>query len=380
MKIHKILLGSLCVFAVSCNPGDNASNTTNNTKTLTLGAYGNLCIDSNNVIIYPAPENEVLNARYKVTADNLEVSVYDIKVASESKENRKKAKEDIANSGNYFEVAGMAYFDLKNGPITVTVSVEEQITEARILPESFKITPEINGNTLSFEVDKPQNLTIEINGESVRSLHLFVNNEETDIPDPNDPNVVYFTPGSYRFPAAEIEDGMTVYIAGGAVVHCYVGPHEWYTINPVTGQKNYDKFYMYDLNGKNITFRGRGIIDQSGIPTHSRRIVHVHGENIKLEGVIFRNPSEWTIDIQDSKDVKIDNIKIIGYRAQTDGIEIKSSHDIQIENCFIRSFGYPVVNNKSTNIESRNSIIWNDGENTIENKVAKNNLIHSVFK
>jgi len=355
MKIHIVLLSCLYMPVVLCNASDQG---TNNARALVLGAFGKPAVNTAHVTIYPAPENEVLNTTYKVTADGQEISVYDIKVASGSEEKRIKAKEDIATSGNYFDVAGMVYFDLKRGPVTVAVSVEVPIAKARILPESVGITPEIAGKTLRFSVDKPQNLTVEINGEAVRSLHVFVNAEETDVPDVNDPDVVYFAPGSYRLPAAEIEDGMTVYVAGGAVVHCYVGPHEWYTINPVTKQKNYDKFYMFDLNGKNITFRGRGIVDQGGIAPHSRRIIRIHGEKIKLEGVIFRDASEWAIDIQNSKDVKIDNVKIIGYRAQTDGFEINSSSDVQIENSFIRSLGCPIVTNKSTNIMDKNTAIW----------------------
>jgi len=355
MKTHIVLLSCLYLPAILCY---SSGEETNSAKALRLGAFGKPAVSTRHVTVYPAPENEVLNTKYKVTADGQEVSVYDIKVASGSEENRIKAREDIATSGNYFDVAGMAYFDLRSGPVTVAVSVEVPIAKARILPESLGITPEIKGETLRFNVDKPQNLTVEINGESVRSLHVFVSAEETDIPDVNDPDVVYFAPGSYRLPAAEIEDGTTVYVAGGAVVHCYIGPHEWYTINPVTKQKNYDKFYMFDLNGKNITFRGRGIIDQGGIPTHSRRIVRIHGEKIKLEGVIFRDPSEWAIDIQNSTDVTIDNVKIIGYRAQTDGIEINSSSGVRIENSFIRSFGHPIVDNQSTNIVDKNTVIW----------------------
>ncbi len=348
----------------------------------TAGEVKETTPEKKNFIVYTAPENEVLNTRYRVTVNGENSPVYDVKVASASKDLRQKARQDIPASGNYFETAGMTYFDLHSGSVEVTVTVDEAIKEAYILPEDAGITPQLNGKSLTFTVDHPQNLTVVINGDKVRCLHLFVNGEETDIPDAKDPNVVYFGPGSYRLPAAEIEDGMTVYVAGGSVVRCYVGPHEWYTINPVTKQKNYDKFYMYDLNGKNITFKGRGIVCLNDIPTHSRRAVRVHGENIRMRGVIFRGPSEWAIDVQDSKDVVIDNIKIIGYRAQTDGVDIASSQNVRVENCFIRTFGYPVREQQekvSTNVTIRNSILWNDGGNELPEAIEANNSIYNIF-
>jgi hypothetical protein len=316
-----------------------------------------------NIIIYSAPEDEELNTMFKVTADGISVPVYNIKVAGKD---RNLAMDDKRNSAQYFETTGMTYFDIRKGPVMVTVSVDKVISSAKILPSSYGIVPQINGNSLSFDVDAPKNLTVEINGNEIHSLHIFVNEEETDLPDPKDPDVVYFGPGSYRFPVGELEDGMTVYVAGGAIVHCYVGPHEWFTINKYSGLRNYNKFFMYDLTAKNVTFRGRGIIDQDGIPTHARRSVRINGENINLEGVIFRNPSEWVIDVLDSKNVHINNIKVLGYRADTDGINISSSQNVLVENCFIRTLGNAVSVNDlggykpTENIEVKNCIIWNE--------------------
>jgi len=352
MKKINFVLITLIVFTCSC-------------KREVVSEQENTEIDENisNVIIYSAPENEELNTMFKLTADGMDVPVYNIKVAGKA---RNSAMDDKNNSAKYFETTGMAYFDVRKGTVTVTVSVDNQIIKAKVLPSSYGIIPQINGNRLSFDVNSPKNLTVEINDDEIHSLHIFVNEEETDLPDPKDPDVVYFGPGSYRFPIGELEDGMTVYVAGGAVVRCYVGPHEWYTINDHSGLKNYNKFFMYDLTAKNITFRGRGIVDQDGIPTHARRSVRIHGENVSLEGVIFRNPSEWTIDILDSKDVHINNVKILGYRADTDGINISSSENVTVENCFIRTLGNAISVKSVTgygpakNIEVKNCVVWNE--------------------
>ncbi len=368
IHMKKISLAAIVIslLTVSCTPGHE---TRQEAEEVTAG----------NVIVYPAPANEPLNDRYKVTVDGLESPVYDVKVASASAENRRIADQNIALSGNYFEVAGMTYFDLVQGEATVSVTVNDPVTSVSFLPESSRVI-NIEGNTFSFTVDQPENLTVVVNEDPVRALHIFVNEKETGIPDPKDPDVVYFGPGSYRLPAAELEDGMTVYIAGGSVVRCYVGPHEWYTINPVTQQKNYDKFYMCDLTGKNITVKGRGILCLNDIPTHSRRAIHVKGENISLEGIIIRGASEWAVEICDSKQVNIDRVKIISYRAQTDGINIASSDDIHINNCFIRTFGYPVRTDGSiSGITGGSSILLNDGNRPLETALTEKNSVYTVY-
>ncbi|GHT34769.1 hypothetical protein AGMMS49574_22820 [Bacteroidia bacterium] len=310
MKIFNAGYVALCVLATACNSGGN----TPPKETLVSKPVNN---NSNkSIIVYPAPANERLNATYKVSADGQDIAVYNV-----------KAPQILKNSRDTAEFSGMAYFDFVKGPVTVTVSVDAAISKAEVLPASLGITPEIKDKSISFQIDKPQNLDIQINGDPIHQLHLFVNPEETDVPNPKDPDVVYFGPGSYRLPQMELEDGMTVYIAGGAVVHCYVGPHEWYTLND-KGYKNYNKFYTFDLTGKNITFRGRGIVDQDGIPAYGRRSVLVKGENIKVEGVIFRSPSEWTVVVESSKNVSIDNIKIIGYRPCSQAIMVDGNSDV----------------------------------------------------
>jgi hypothetical protein len=303
----------LCLIAASCHPGGSSVREESSNRPDESAP---------DVVIYPAPSNEPLNTRYKVTANGADVPVYDVKIAPG------------ANSrADTFEIAGMAYFDMKKAPVAVGVIVDAPISKADISPDTAAILSEIDGNRLLFKVNQPCHLSIRINDDH-RPLYLFVNPEESDIPDPKAPEVVYFGPGSYRLPAMELEDGMTVYVAGGSVVHCYVGPHEWYTVNSF-GHKNYDKFYTFDLTGKHITFRGRGIIDMDAIPTHGRRSVRMQGENILLEGVIFRNPSDWTVWVENSRNVSINNIKILGYRTGSDGVNAHSSQSVRIENTYI---------------------------------------------
>jgi hypothetical protein len=318
-----------------------------------------LSAKNSNVVIYPAPEGEALNGTYQVYADNQPVPVYNAKVGAASRWNRERAMDDLPNSHLFYDTAAFAYFDLKNGKVTVAVTVGQSIASAKILPVSYNITPNIKGNTLSFEIDRAQHLTVEINGEHVRSLHIFVNPEERNAPAPTDPNVIYFAPGVHNLSkSVEVGDNQTVYIAGGAVVRCF--------------DDSTDMRASFILKGKNIVFRGRGIIDQENVHRmKARQMVSLVGEDIKMEGVILRNASVWTVTLSKADKVHIDNIKLLGHRANSDGIDICDSWDVLVDNCFIRTLDDLIViktydrEQGSGRIIARKCVLWNEGAHAL---------------
>ena len=343
MKII-VLSWIVCLLAASCNQGKN------------------------DVIVYPAPEGEALNTKFNVSVNGIDVPVYNAKIGMEDKVEREKAMDIRLESHLYYDIAGIASFDMKKGPVKITVSVDEPVTSAKILPTSFGITPAVKGKTVSFEVNKPQHVTVEVNGDHIRSLHIFVNPEETDIPDPNDPDVIYFGPGIHEITSMPVDDNKTVYIAGGAIVRATVGEdEEWVPARwaPAAGTRNY-RGASFILRGKNITFRGRGIFDQELVPNQGRQMMSVTVEGLKMEGVILRNSSTWTVSLRDCKNVHIDNIKILGYRANSDGIDINSSFDVLVENCFLRTLDDLVVvktlrrTGEAGRIHVRKCVLWNE--------------------
>lgn len=321
--------------------------------------------EKSNIIVYQAPVGEALNTTYKVTIASQDIPVYNAKIGMERRANRERAMDDQPNSHLFYDIAGFASFDLKQGSVKITVSVDEKIETAKILPTSFGIIPEIIGKTLIFEIDKPQNIVVEINGEHIRSLHIFANPEETNIPDPNDPNVIYFGPGIHEIASSiEVPDNTTVYVAGGAIVRCYndtiIDPND-----PRSARKARRASFI--LKGKNIALRGRGIIDQENVHRmKARRMISVTGEDVKMEGIILRNSSVWTVSLNNADRVTIDNIKLLGHRANSDGIDICDSWEVLVKNCFIRTLDDLIVvktysrENGSGNILAQKCVLWNE--------------------
>jgi hypothetical protein len=314
------------------------------------------------VTIYPAPSGEPLSTAYRVTVEGQNVPVYVAKVGPADEKRRWKAMDDKKNSADYYDLAAFAYFDMRE-PVKVTVTSPSPISTARILPSALNITPAIQGQTLSFTLSQPKHLTVEINGETIRSLHLFANPPEADTPRPNDPGVIYFGPGVHEISHLVVGDNQTVYVAGGAVVRAIIKPDEKFHISGYSGLRGYSP--SFELKGRNIKFRGRGIIDQGNCTTHARNMLYVRGSDITVEGVILRDASTWTVPVRQSDRVTIRNIKLLGYRANSDGIDICNSRDVMVEDCFIRTLDDLIVikadkgQGEVKRITARRCVLWN---------------------
>lgn len=330
--------------------------------TLVLALGGVLSAAAQNAIIYPSPAGEALSKDYQVTVDGQSVPVYIAKVGPADEKRRWKAMDDKKNSADFFDLAAFAYFDMR-GPVQVTVTSPAAINTARVLPSSLHITPVLKDQTLTFTLAAPKPLTIEINGETFRSLHLFANPPETDVPQPGDPNVIYFGPGVHEITHLAVGDNQTVYVAGGAVVRGIIKPDEKFHISGYSGLRGYTP--TLELKGQNIKLRGRGIIDQDACTTHARHMVSVRGSDITLEGVILRNASTWTVPVRQSERVTIRNLKLLGHRANSDGIDICNCRDVTVEDCFIRTLDDLIVIKSDKGqggvqrITTRRCVLWN---------------------
>lgn len=295
------------------------------------------------------PAGEERSSAYTVQVAGRDVPVYTAKVAPADPALRWKAMDDKVHSAEYFDTAAFAYFDVQR-PVEVSVTCPEPIRSAKILPSSLKIVPVIAGRRLTFSLAEPRLLTVEVNGNWVGALHLFANPPEARAPRPDDPNVIYFGPGIHEVAGVTVGSGQTVYIAAGAVVKG-------------AGDR---RGPVFTLEGEGITVRGRGIIDGSLCPTHSRNLMMVRGRDITIEGVILRDSSVWTIPIRQSDRVTVKNVKLLGYRANSDGIDICNSRDVTVEGCFIRTLDDLIVvkadkgQGPTGRITAKKCVLWNE--------------------
>ncbi|NDW17761.1 glycoside hydrolase [Dysgonomonas sp. 216] len=242
--------------------------------------------------------------------------------------------------------ASMAYFDFSG---TVEVRVQKnngELNSAIISPLSKGIVPEIDGNVISFTIDKPQNLSIECNGNRLNNLHLFAGDIDTNKPDKNDPNVIYFEAG-YHKPTDSINkvfnipSNSTVYLEGGAVL---------------AGKLNCHKV-------ENVKICGRGILLE---PTQAISVDF--SNNITIDGIIALNPRYYTVSGGQSTNITISNLKSFSYQGWSDGLDFMSCRDVVIDNVFMRNSDdcIAIYNHRwdfwgdSRNFLIQNSTLWAD--------------------
>lgn len=305
-------------------------------------------LGATNVRTWSMPAGEEASSDFKVEADGVSVFVSVAHVAPADAQLRWKEMDDVAHSGEYFGIASFASFDMR-APVIVRVTCRDEVKQAKILPTSYGMEPKIEGQQVTFSIDHPGDLTIEINGDTTSSLHLFANPWETNVPAADDLNTIYFGPGIHEVSdPVRVDSGKTLYLAGGAVLRG-VGRN-----GPVV-----------EMIGTNVALRGRGIIDGSGCPIHTRHLLSIQADDVTVEGVILRDSSTWNVPMRRSHHVTMDNVKIFGCRANSDGIDICNSTDVTVEGCFLRTLDDLMVVKTDRGqgpvhqVVVRNCVLWN---------------------
>jgi len=301
------------------------------------------------LITYPAPAGEKCSQDYDVEVDGKSVFVYAV---------------PALHGGP----ASFAYFDF-SGAVRVKISSLHEADSVKILPSSSGIKHELKDNRCEFILSKPANLTVEINGNYERALHLFANPLETDVPRTDDPDVIYFGPGVHEITTLRPKSNQTVYIAGGAILRPVIPQDE----KPVQ-EKNWkgNKVYktLVETTGvQNVKVRGRGILDMGVLPWHARTTMWFEkSKDILVEGIIILDAPAWVVAMHNSTNVTVRNIKQICQRENSDGIDICNSQDVLVEDCFLRNNDDEICVKTTTaapdletkNILVRNCVVWNE--------------------
>lgn len=249
----------------------------------------------------------------------------------------------------------ITYFDFE-GEVEIKVTVPEiNLDTVTVSPLSYGITPKINKeeHTVTFYVTTPDTYTLTFNGMATRAVHIFANELEKEVLDVTDPNVIYIGPGEWDIGNIILKSGQTLYISGGAVVHGIVN------VNFVD----------------NVKVCGRGIIDGSYYPGWGGTSAYIplkfdNCNNISVNGIVLLNPNAWVVQAYSTRNMTIDNIKIVSSRPNGDGISIQSCQDVMVMNSFVRSWDDSlVVKNyaeNSSNIKFMNMQLWTDLAQSME--------------
>jgi hypothetical protein len=256
---------------------------------------------SDKLVVYTAPQGALLNKDFSVKVRQLGnewqvVPNHLIKV------------DEVRETKHHVEEASMAYFDF-SGEVEVSVTFNNgPISKARIRPLSYGIEPVVKGNTLTFKLDQPRNLSVEVNGDIFHNLHLFANPIIENIPDRNDQDVIFFGPGIHEFEndKFQIPSNKTVYIDGGAILRGQLLIH----------------------NAQNVKVMGSGMVE------HTVKMgVHIsNSKNVTVEGIYTTQCATGGSD-----SVTIRNVKSISYYGWGDGLNVFASNNVFFDRVFCRN-------------------------------------------
>lgn len=280
MKRKHIFLAALALLLVSGNP------------TICRGQE---------LVTYPAPASEEVTMKQDFTVqvrtpegEWKNVDTYAVKV---------KAPDNV-------ELASLAYFDF-SGTVEVKVTANAPVEQARIRPLSYNILPDVDGRSITFRLDKPRNLSLEVNGDIFHNLHLFANPIDTNRPAKprTTKDFIYFAPGVHQLPGdmLNVPSGTTVYVAGGAVV----------------------KGCIHVKDAHDVKIAGRGIVhpDKRGEGIRVSR-----SRNVEIEGLITTQ-----CPTGESEHVTIRNVKAISSYGWGDGMNVFASSHVLFDGVFCRN-------------------------------------------
>lgn len=319
-----------------------------------------------------------------------------------------------------------------SGSVEARVQAKGPVTTHRISPTSLGIQGKVSGRDVTFSITQaegvestPRYLVVQI--DDLETLVLLGDPPEPDAPPssgdgifhvvdqfgadpsgatytqpaiqdaidaasssgtPSQPGVVYVPPGIYQVRSdLVVKENVDFYLAPGAVLKADDNNRNYDiegsgTIGPV----------LTINGGSNVTIRGRGEVDASGIAlmdllsqtppvfltqtkAHPRRRViessdEEPSKSVRIEGIVVKDATGWSVELVRMDGVVVQNVKVlnhknIDWKIQNDGINATSSSNVVVNQCFVMTIDdamcakarYKTVGSMD-NVVFANNVLW----------------------
>ncbi len=253
-------------------------------------------------------------------------------------------------------------------PVSFVAVRSGGLSAAELLPSSYGLSHEICGSEVRFTVCRHGHVTILADHDIQQPLTISIDSLREERR-PEEIKGRYFGPGIHPLDTFDFEDGDTLYLAAGAIVVMQPHPAEEQPINlkDWAGKPNFRPGILAH-GKKHITLEGSGLIDFSLLDWHERKpIVFRDCQDVRIRGVTIVNAPEWNLTLFACEDVLVEEVKIIGYRENSDGIDLVSTKRAVVQDCFLHT-GDDAVCVKAMvrgrcggkDILVQRCIVWND--------------------
>lgn len=224
------------------------------------------------------------------------------------------------NEFNLYPIT-ISSLDYNQGPLEVRAQYGAGVVQsATIRPTSLGIEATVEGDIISFTLDRHVDLMLEINNDKWQALHLLTNEIDDDAPNQDSENVWYFGPGLNNGSAYAKVDGGNLTVPSDTTVYLDSGAF-------LTARLLFN-------NVSNSGIRGQGFLYNS---PNGGAILIEGSSNILVEGVTSLNASGFSLTTGEAKNVHINRYRSFSSAGNGDGLDFFCSQDILAENCFLRN-------------------------------------------
>ena len=203
------------------------------------------------------------------------------------------------------------------------VESERPLAEPVIRPLSSGLKAErVSENCVTVDMKEPRSFSLEFGGEIIGNLLVFMVPERDDLPDPASRDVIYYGRGEHDVGMLYLSrDNVTVFLDEGAVFR--------------------GKLHL--MGCRNVRLIGAGRIDDERSSKRDITLDISGCENVEVRDIVITNPTTWTIRPFASEHVHINNVKLIGCRGNSDGVDVVNSRHVLVENLFTRTWDDSLV-------------------------------------
>lgn len=199
------------------------------------------------------------------------------------------------------------------GRVEVEIVSVAPADEAVISPRSYGVAHELDRGSIRFTLDRPRRLHVAV--PQAPPLFFFA-----DEPIEPDRGATHFFPAGqiHEVDWLELKAGETVHIEGGAVVRGVIRAER----------------------AHGVSIGGHGILDACRYHTVTRRALMIQldaCDDARVTDLVMIHPPAWMIRLWGCRGARVERVKQIGEVPTSDGIDVVSSHDTYINDCFLRN-------------------------------------------
>ncbi|MBP3580163.1 MAG: hypothetical protein J6K12_02825 [Clostridia bacterium] len=318
--------------------------------------------------IYPITETELNYDGYEIKVNGVKVQPDTARVSAMPFNRRWPGHQRSADQTELINFLSLE----TDEALTFEIKPKESFENVIIRPLSLGIEPEITDDgRIIFTMEKASYFTVEPYGRH-NALHIFADPVcDYDICK-DDENVLYFGKGEHDVGMIHLKSNQTLFIDEGAVVYACVRAVDADNIK-ILGRGILDNSrnkaqILYEENAENNT-----VAINNAVRLHTVQLEYCN--NIKIEGITMRDSLVYNIRPVGCKDVDISNVKIIGcWRYNSDGIDMHNCINVNIDNCFIRTFDDSIC------IKGFDCYYAEDVEKAVREAMYRNGKSYDIFK